>query len=234
LESNDHGLTDSLSTELGVVELDGNQFHVGFDKTWPHVVSASEAGWLINDELGWGAPFGNDSGLLYRENSTTCTGNEFLSTPRHSNTTNWTWDLSIWPSQRIPLIYENESVHVKFPSGHYYHCNLESLEQTRFAIQEGPDIVLKIDDQIMRLWDAPLDLSGESVGFSLYNSNNESVLLRHETNGDAQWNLSSLPNALPQGWTHFDVPVPSTERSTVQLIHQDGAILLHFGGYLEE
>jgi hypothetical protein len=86
----------------------------------------------------------------------------------------------------------------------------------------------------MRLWDAPLDLSGESVGFSLYNSNNESVLLRHETNGDAQWNLSSLPNALPQGWTHFDVPVPSTERSTVQLIHQDGAILLHFGGYLEE
>ncbi len=234
LESNDHGLTDSLSTELEVVELDGNQFHVGFDKTWPHVVSASEAGWLINDELGWGAPFGNDSGLLYRENSTTCTGNEFLSTPRHSNTTNWTWDLSIWPSQRIPLIDENESIHVKFPSGHYYHCNLESLEQTRFAIQEGPDIVLKIDDQIMRLWDAPLDLSGGSVMFSLYNSNNESVLLRHETNGDAQWNLSSLPSALPQGWTHFDVPVPSTERSTVQLIHQDGAILLHFGGYLEE
>ena len=62
----------------------------------------------------------------------------------------------------------------------------------------------------------------------------ESVLLRHETNGDAQWNLSSRPSALPQGWTHFDVPVPSTERSTVQLIHQDGAILLHFGGYLEE
>ena len=86
----------------------------------------------------------------------------------------------------------------------------------------------------MRLWDAPLDLSGGSVVFSLYNSNNESVLLRHETNGDAQWNLSSLPSALPQGWTHFDVPVPSTERSTVHLIHQDGAILLHFGGYLEE
>ena len=141
--------------------------------------------------------------------------------------------MSIWPSQRIPTIDENESVHVRFPSGHYSHCNLESLEQTKFKIQEGPDIVLDINDQLMRLWDAPLNLSSDNVVFSLYNSNNESVLLRHETFGDAQWNLSSLPSSLPQGWTHFDVPVPSTERSTVQLIHQDGAIMLHFGGYLE-
>ena len=133
----------------------------------------------------------------------------------------------------LPVIDENESVHVKFPTGHYYHCNLESLEQTKFKIQEGPDIILKIDDQIMRLWDAPLNISNEGIIFSLYNSNNESVLLRHETNGDAQWDLSSLPDALSQGWTHFDVPVPSSELTTVQLIHQDGAIMLHFGGYLE-
>ena len=233
LESNDQALTDALSSELGVVEFDGNLFNVGFDKTWPHVVSASEAGWLINDEIGWGALLGNDSGLLYRENSSTCTGNEFLSTPRHSNATNWTWDLSLWPSQRIPTIGENESVHVKFPAGHYYHCHLESLEQTKFTIQEGPDIILKIDDQIMRLWDAPLKIVNDSAVFSLYNSDNESVLLRYETNGDAQWNLSSLPDALPQGWTHFDVPIPSTDFTTVQLIHQDGAIMLHFGGYSE-
>ena len=29
-------------------------------------------------------------------------------------------------------------------------------------IQEGPDIVLKIDDQLLRLWDAPLNISGEA------------------------------------------------------------------------
>ena len=91
-----------------------------------------------------------------------------------------------------------------------------------------------LNDQIQRLWDAPLDITGDNVEFSLYNTNNESVLLRHETNGDAQWDLSSLPSALPQGWTHFDVLVPSSGRSTVQLIHQDGAIMLHFGGYLED
>ena len=131
------------------------------------------------------------------------------------------------------MIGENESVHVKFPAGHYYHCHLESLEQTKFTIQEGPDIILKIDDQIMRLWDAPLKIVNDSAVFSLYNSDNESVLLRYETNGDAQWNLSSLPDALPQGWTHFDIPIPITDFTTVQLIHQDGAIMLHFGGYSE-
>ena len=234
LESNDDALTHSLSSELSVVEFDGNQFFVGFDETWPHVVSASEVGWLIDDEFGWGAPFSNDSGLLYRENSTSCTGNEFLSTPRHSNTTDWVWDLSIWPSQKVPSIGENETLHVKFPSEYYYHCNLESLEETRFLIQDGPDIILKMDDHLMRLWDAPLEINGDSVVFSLYNSNNDSVLLRHETNGDALWDTSSLPDVLPHGWTQIDVPLPNSGISSVQLIHQDGAMMLHFGGYLED
>tara|TARA_B100001094_G_scaffold198330_1_gene192424 strand:- start:2067 stop:4532 length:2466 start_codon:yes stop_codon:yes gene_type:complete len=233
LESNDQGLTNSLSTELSVVELDGNQFHVGFNKTWPHVVSASETGWLVNNEIGWGSPFENDSSLLYRENSTSCTGNEFLSTPRHSNTTNWTWDLSIWPSQKIPELNVNESIHVKFPTAYYYHCNFESLEQTRFKIEEGPDMVLVMNNQTLRLWDAPLEIIGESVIFSLYNSNNESILLRHETNGDAPWDLSNLTDVLPKGWTHIDISVPNADITTVQLIHQDGAIMLYFGGYLE-
>ena len=233
LESNDQGLTNSLSTELSLVEFGGNQFEVGFNKSWPHVVSASEAGWLINDEIGWGAPFSDDSGLLYRENSTSCTGNEFLSTPRRSNTTNWTWDLSIWPSQKIPELDENESIQVIFPPAFYYHCNFESLEQTKFKIEEGPDMALLMDNQTLRLWDVPLEITGERVVFSLFNSNNESILLRHETNGDAQWDLSTLADDLPKGWTHIDVPVPTAEITTVQLIHQDGAIMLHFGGYME-
>lgn len=234
LESNDDALTHSLTTELSVVELDGNQFNVGFDKTWPHVVSASESGWLISDELGWGTPFENDTGSLYRENSSTCTGDEFLSTPRHSNTTNWTWDLGLWPVHKIPEIAENESVHVLLPSAQYYHCNLETLNQTKFEIQEGPDLVLRIDNQNMRLWDAPFELNSDRVIFSLYNSNNESILLRHETNGNALWDLSSLPDALPYGWTDIDIPMPVGGLSTVQLIHQDGAMMVHFGNYAED
>ena len=234
LESNDYALTHSLTTELSVVELDGNAFNVGFNKTWPHAVSASESGWLISNELGWGTPFEDDTGLLYRENTSSCTGNEFLSTPRHSNTTNWPWDMGMWPSHKIPEIGENESLQLILPSTYYYHCNLETLNQTRFEIQEGPDLILRIDNQIMRLWDAPLELHSERVVFSLYNSNNESILLRHETNGGALWDLSSLPDALPQGWTDIDVPLPIGGLNTVQLMHQDGAIMVHFGGYVED
>ena len=140
----------------------------------------------------------------------------------------------MWPSHKIPEIGENESLQLILPSTFYYHCNLETLNQTRFEIQEGPDLILRIDNQIMRLWDAPLELHSERVTFSLYNSNNESILLRHETNGDALWNLSSLPDALPQGWTDIDIPLPIGGLNTVQLIHQDGAILVHFGGYVED
>ena len=29
-------------------------FMVGFDTTWPHIVSASEEGWLIDEHHPWG------------------------------------------------------------------------------------------------------------------------------------------------------------------------------------
>lgn len=246
------GLTQSLSSEDKQVCLDGvdqalpynarmmlqnvtvenSSFSVGFDSTWPHVVSASERGWLVDENHTWGPPF-DQGGTLYQENASSCTGNEFLSTPRRSDSSNWSWDLSIWPSQALPSIESGERLNVKLQPDSYVHCNQEEVHATRFVIQEGPDLILHLEQESIRLWDAPLTVESNQLELALYNSNEDDVVLRHSSFGEKDWNLEVLPAVLSSGWNNFTIDVPSSLLNTYQLTHQDGAILITFGAYLE-
>jgi hypothetical protein len=67
----------------------------------------------------------------------------------------------------------------------------------------------------------------------LFNSGTSDVVLRHSTFGDVEWDLQNLTDSLSPGWNNLTLGVPSSIINTYQLTHQDGAILITFGGYLE-
>ncbi|MEC7167821.1 MAG: hypothetical protein VXW14_02400 [Candidatus Thermoplasmatota archaeon] len=232
LDGVDQALPYNARSMLENIMLDNSSFVVGFDSTWPHIVSASSNGWLIDDNHTWGQPF-EQGGTFYQENASTCTGNEFLSTPRRSNTTNWSWDLSIWPSQALPSVESGERLQLKLQADNYVHCNQEEVSETKFSVQEGPDIILYQDSQPIRLWDAPLTVDSSQIELILYNSNEDDIVLRHSSFGDKDWNLEVLPDSLSSGWNNFTIDVPPSLINTYQLSHQDGAILITFGAYLE-
>ena len=75
--------------------------------------------------------------------------------------------------------------------------------------------------------------TSSQLEFAIYNSEVDEIVLRHSSFGDVAWDLSSLPSTLSSGWNNFTLDVPSSEINTYQLNHQDGAILLTFGAYLE-
>ena len=228
----DQALPSNSRALLQHVVLDNNSFEVGFDVSWPHVVSSSDEGWLIDETHPWGAPF-DQGGTLYQENSSSCTGNEFLSTPRRSNSSNWTWDMSIWQSQALPSVEQGERLQLKLTTDNYVHCNQEEVIATKFTVQDGPNLILHANNETIRLWDAPMTATTSQLEFSLYNSEADDVVLRHSSFGDVAWDLSSLPLSLSSGWNNFTLNVPSSVINTYQLNHQDGAILLTFGAYLE-
>jgi hypothetical protein len=228
----DQALPSNSRALLQHVVLDNNSFEVGFDVSWPHVVSSSDEGWLIDETHPWGAPF-DQGGTLYQENSSSCTGNEFLSTPRRSNSSNWTWDLSIWQSQALPSVEQGERLQLKLTTDNYVHCDQEEVIATKFTVQDGPNLILHANNETIRLWDAPMTATTSQLEFSLYNSEANDVVLRHSSFGDVAWDLSSLPLSLSSGWNNFTLNVPSSVINTYQLNHQDGAILLTFGAYLE-
>jgi hypothetical protein len=228
----DQALPSNSRALLQHVVLDNNSFEVGFDVSWPHVVSSSDEGWLIDETHPWGAPF-DQGGTLYQENSSSCTGNEFLSTPRRSNSSNWTWDMSIWQSQALPSVEQGERLQLKLTTDNYVHCNQEEVIATKFTVQDGPNLILHANNETIRLWDAPMTATTSQLEFSLYNSEADDVVLRHSSFGDVDWELSSLPPSLSSGWNNFTLNVPSSVINTYQLNHQDGAILLTFGAYLE-
>ena len=80
------GLTQTLSSEDTVVCLNGVDqalpfqtqsllqsvnignlsFVVGFDATWPHIVSASDQGWLVDGTHGWGTPLNREAHCIKR------------------------------------------------------------------------------------------------------------------------------------------------------------------------
>ncbi len=228
----DQALPANSRTLLRHVVLGNHSFEVGFDLTWPHIVSSSDDGWLIDETHPWGVPF-DHGGTLYQENSSSCTGNEFLSTPRRSNSSNWTWDMSIWPSQALPSVEEGERLHLKLAEDTYVHCDQEQVAATKFTVQDGPNLILHSNNQTIRLWDAPMTATTSLLEFAIYNSEEDEIVLRHASFGDVAWDLSSLPLTLSSGWNNFTLDVPSSEINTYQLNHQDGAILLTFGAYLE-
>jgi hypothetical protein len=228
----DQALPSNSRALLQHVVLDNNSFEVGFDVSWPHVVSSSDEGWLIDETHPWGAPF-DQGGTLYQENSSSCTGNEFLSTPRRSNSSNWTWDMSIWQSQALPSVEQGERLQLKLTTDNYVHCDQEEVIATKFTVQDGPNLILHANNETIRLWDAPMTATTSQLEFSLYNSEADDVVLRHSSFGDVDWELSSLPPSLSSGWNNFTLNVPSSVINTYQLNHQDGAILLTFGAYLE-
>ena len=214
------------------IQLGNATFSVGFDTAWPHVVSASEEGWLIDETHPWGLPFAN-GGTLYQENASSCTGNEFPQTPRRSNSTNWTWDMTIWPNQALPSIEEGERLYLKLAADTYVHCNQEERKSTSFVIEEGPNLILHDGNETIRLWDAPRTTSSQQLELMIFNSHEQDVVLRHAVHGDGTWNLDLLPDALSSGWNNFTIDVPTSMLNTYQLTHQDGAILITFGAYME-
>lgn len=232
LDGVDQALPVNAQALLRNVSLDESTFTVGFDLTWPHIVSASENGWLIDEVHPWGTPF-DQGGTLYQENASSCTGSEFLSTPRRSDSSNWSWDLSIWPSQALPSIEVGERLQVKLPADTYIHCDQEDVTATRFSVQIGPDVILHQNNETLRLWDAPMTSQSEQIELALYNSNEDEIVVRYSALGDANWDLTMLPDVLVSGWNNMTIDVPSSLVNTYQLTHQDGAILITFGAYLE-
>ena len=169
---------------------------------------------------------------MYQENASSCTGNEFLRTPPRSNTTNWSWDLSIRPKQALPSVEAGERLYLKLPSDSYVHCNQQDIETTEFIVQRGPDLVLHQDNQTIRLWDSPRMVNSSQLELALYNSNDMDVVLRHSTFGDVDWDLSTFPSQLSSGWNNITLDVPESMIKTYKITHQDGAILITFGAYL--
>ncbi|MDP6224042.1 MAG: hypothetical protein QGF34_03155 [Candidatus Poseidoniaceae archaeon] len=228
----DQALPMTAQSLIQNVQLDNSSFSVGFDTAWPHVVSASENGWLIDEVHPWGLPFEN-GGTLFQENASSCTGKEFPQTPRRSNGSNWTWDMSIWPNQALPSIEEGEQLYLKLAADTYVHCNQEEIESTTFNVEEGPDLILHNGNDTVRLWDAPMTVSSQQLELILFNSNEDDVVLRHAVYGDGSWNLDVLPDMLSSGWNNFTIDVPNSMLNTYQITHQDGAILITFGAYME-
>ena len=220
-----HSLIQSISI--------GNlSFMVGFDATWPHIVSSSGQGWLIDGTHPWGAPF-NQGGTLYQENASSCPDTEFLKSPPQSGSSNWSWDLSIRPKHRIPSIEGNESLHLKLPSDVYVYCNQDDAIATKFTVQDGPDLILHRNNETIRLWDGPMTPDTSQLEIAVYNSNAMDIVLRHDAFGDVDWDLTTLPSLLSSGWNNFTLDVPASMFTTYQFTHQDGAILVTFGAYME-
>ena len=232
LEGVDQALPVNAQSMIQNVQLGNTTFAVGFDTAWPHVVSASEQGWLIDQTHPWGLPFAN-GGTLYQENASSCTGNEFPQTPRRSNASNWTWDMTIWPNQALPSIEEGEQLYLKLAADTYIHCNQEERKLTAFVVEEGPNLILHDGNETIRLWDAPRTTSSQQLELMIFNSHEQDVVLRHAVHGDGSWNLDLLPDALSSGWNNFTIDVPASMLNTYQLTHQDGAILITFGAYME-
>ena len=227
----DSALPFHVQSLVRSVDVGNLSFMVGFDATWPHIVSSSNQGWLIDGTHEWGAPF-NQGGTLYQQNASSCPDTEFLKSPPRSDNNNWSWDLSIRPKHRIPSVEGNESLHLKLPSDTFVYCNQEDAIATTFAVQSGPDLILYQNNETLRLWDGPMTVETSQLEFSLYNSNEDDVVLRHDSYGDVAWDLTSLPNLLSSGWNNFTLDVPESMFNTYQFTHQDGAILVTFGAYM--
>ena len=148
----DQALPFQAQSLLQSVNIGNLSFVVGFDATWPHIVSASDQGWLVDGTHGWGSPF-EQGGTLYQENASSCPDDGFLTAPPQSNNNNWSWDLSIRPKHRIPSIEGNESLHLKLSADTYVYCNQEDGLASKFTVQEGPDLILYQNNQTLRLWD---------------------------------------------------------------------------------
>ena len=228
----DQALPFQIQSLLQSVNLGNLSFVVGFDATWPHIVSASDNGWLIDGTHGWGTPF-EQGGTLYQENASSCPDDGFLTAPPQSNDNNWSWDLSIRPKHRIPSIEGNESLHLKLPADTYVYCNQEDGLASKFTVQEGPDLILYQNNQTHRLWDKPMSSETSQLEIAIYNSNDLDIVLRHDAFGDVAWDLTTLPSSLSSGWNNFTLDVPDAMFNTYQFTHQDGAILVTFGAYME-
>ena len=228
----DQALPSIARALLQHIVLDNSSFEVGFDMSWPHIVSSSNDGWLIDETHPWGMPF-EPKDTLYELNSSSCTGSEYGNFLNPSNRSNWTWDMSIWSNQELPSVNENETLHLKMPEDTYVYCTRDEAVSTQFTIQEGPNLILYVDNKTTRLWDAPMTSSSSQLEFSLFNSDEGDAVLRHTEFGNVAWDLTTLPSTLSSGWNNFTLEVPSSVINTYQITHQDGAILLTFGAYLE-
>ena len=78
-----------------------------------------------------------------------------------------------------------------------------------------------------------MTVSSQQLELILFNSNDDDVVLRHAVYGDGSWNLNVLPDMLSSGWNNFTIDVPNSMLNTYQITHQDGAILITFGAYME-
>ena len=235
LDGVDKALPYTARSLLGTVEIGNASFTVGFDSTWPHIVSASDSGWIIDEHHPWGVPF-DSNGTMYQENETFCVESN-RGIPSGDKKENWTWDLSIEGDKKVPSmdepIVENQRLLVKFEDDTYIFCNQDDYTSTKFTVQEGPDLVVYHNNEAFRLWDVPMTATTNQLEVVLYNSNAADVVLRHATFGDGAWDLSELPDTLSSGWNNVTLEVPSSLINTYQLTHQDGAILITFGAYLE-
>jgi len=228
----DQALPFQVQSLLQSVKIGNLSFMVGFDGTWPHIVSSSDQGWQIDGTHGWGAPF-DQGGTLYQENASSCPDDGFLTSPPQSNNNNWSWDLSIRPKHRIPSVEGDERLQLKLPADTYVYCNQEDGLASVFTVQAGPDLILHRNNQTLRLWDGPMSSDTSQLEIALYNSNDVDVVLRHDAFGDVAWDLTTLPSLLTSGWNNVTLNVPDTMFNTYQFTHQDGAILVTFGAYME-
>ena len=214
------------------VALGNATFVVGFDSTWPHIVSASEDGWFIDEQHPIGTPF-NQEGTLYQENESSCPDNENLVAPPHNGSAIWNWNISVRPAAKIPSIGQDEVLMIKLAPNTYIHCYQDEGIATKFSIQKGPNLILYDGSEPIRLWDAPRTATSTELTIALFNNGTSDVVLRHSTLGDVEWDLQNLTDSLSPGWNNLTLGVPSSVINTYQLTHQDGAILITFGGYLE-
>ncbi len=141
--------------------------------------------------------------------------------------------MTIWPNQALPSIEEGERLYLKLAPDTYVHCNQEERKSTSFVVEEGPNLILHDGNEAIRLWDAPRTTSSQQLELMIFNSHEDDVVLRHDVQGDETWNLDLLPDALASGWNNFTIDVPTSMLNTYQLTHQDGAILITFGAYME-
>ncbi|MBP66869.1 MAG: hypothetical protein CMA67_06400 [Euryarchaeota archaeon] len=231
LDGVDQALPLNVQSMIRNLTLGNSSFVVNYDPTWDHIVSSSE-GWLIDQHQPWGAPF-DANGTMYQENTTSCKESYRL-LPPGSEDLNWTWDLSILDDFKVPAsISEGQRLKVKFGEDTYVFCNQDDYTTTKFIVQEGPDLILHHNEEAIRLWDVPMTADSSQLELTLFNSNEDEVVFRHAAFGNVEWDLSALPNTLNSGWNNFSLMVPNSEVNTYQLTHQDGAILITFGAYME-
>ena len=232
LDGVDQALPYNVQSYLRNVALGNATFVVGFDSTWPHIVSASGNGWFIDEQHPIGTPF-NQEGTLYQENESSCPDNENLVTPEHNGSPIRNWNLEVRSANKIPSIGSGEALILKLAPNTYIHCYQEKGIATKFSIQEGPNLILYDGSEPIRLWDAPRTATSTELTIALFNNGTSDVVLRHSTFGDVEWDLQNLTDSLSPGWNNLTLGVPSSIINTYQLTHQDGAILITFGGYLE-